>query len=470
MSLPIVDVLVLSRDEAPLHSRVAEGLRRQRGVELRVHRIVGRPRDGETHRWQTIARARNEAKQRVTARWAMFVDDDVVLAPDCVRQLLTSLRLRPEYGAAAANFKDEPTYGGSSVHVAMGATLFRREALDAVRFRCEANKCECRCCCDDLRRLGFGIAYFRGAGAEHLSDDERQRLRTAGSDKPSNDQRVTSKLGGQVVVAFNRRHYDKFRTQFLGTLRLWGNREPVTVVGYGLYPSEQSVLAAMPGVSVRNLPENGVMPPIRRLLDFQTVLAEMPGDTPVAYWDAGDVIFQTKLEPLWQLVRANPDKILAVREPSGYPGNAAIVGWTRTIRDPKCRQRAFELMSKNPFLNSGFAAGTARSMLAYFREAHRMRYGAELLGTADWGDQTALNLYCHAQPSRWHEIEQGWNYCLHDRQRGEVAIRPDGKMVSRRGHAIHVAHGNARSQRKLALIHEQLRSTVPRVARAATTS
>jgi hypothetical protein len=222
-------------------------------------------------------------------------------------------------------------------------------------------------------------------------------------------------------------------------------------VGYGLFPSERTLVSHLPGVSLLALPDSWIMPPIRRLLDFQALLTRLPPEMPVAYWDAADVYFQGWLVPLWQLVRSCPDRLLAVREPVGYPRNRAVTKWSRSIRDAVWRQRAFELLKTRPFLNSGFAAGTARTMLDYLREAHRLRHSHELLGTTDWGDQMALNLYCHLDPSRWLEIDEGWNYCAHDRPRGEVRLQPDGRVVSRRGTKVHVTHGNAHSLRKLEL-------------------
>jgi hypothetical protein len=257
--------------------------------------------------------------------------------------------------------------------------------------------------------------------------------------------------GACVLAAFNRRHLGKFRRQFLASLRRAGNGERVLAVGYGLFPSEQSIVSRLPQVTLRALPESWTMPPIRRLLDFQELLAGMAPETPVAYWDAADVFFQGSLAPLWQIVRENPERLLAVREPSGYPRNTAVTKWSLSIRDPHWRQRAFELLKVRPFLNSGFAAGTARVMLAYLREAHRMRHSAELRGSTDWGDQMALNLYCHLEPARWLEIDEGWNFCTHDRPRGEVRVDSDGRVASRRGTKIHVTHGNAHSFRNLEL-------------------
>ena len=48
-------------------------------------------------------------------------------------------------------------------HVGMAAILFRRERLADLTFRWEPDKCECLCCCHDLRRQGHGIGYLAGA-------------------------------------------------------------------------------------------------------------------------------------------------------------------------------------------------------------------------------------------------------------------------------------------------------------------
>jgi hypothetical protein len=310
--------------------------------------------------------------------------------------------------------------------------------------------------------MGLGITYLPAAKARHL-----ERQHGAGNEGMTKDGMTKDEAARStnlsfrhssfvippsppcILTAFNRRHYDKFRHQFLRSLRSAGNMERVIVVGYGLYPSERRVLAQTAGIEVIHHPVNGTMPPIRRLRDFQPIVSALPPDTPVAYWDAGDVMFQGRLTDLWRTVQEYPDKLLAVREPKGHPQNTAVAAWTLTIRDAASRQRAFGLLSRSPFLNSGFAAGTAAAMLRYLREADRLRHSKELAGSSDWGDQAALNLYCHSQPDRWLEVAEGWNYCLLDRQRGEVCARRDGRLISRQGSPIYVAHGNARSLRKL---------------------
>jgi hypothetical protein len=256
----------------------------------------------------------------------------------------------------------------------------------------------------------------------------------------------------KVLAAFNRRDVRRFRDAFLRSLRNSGNQQQVIAVGYGLYPSENRLLNSIPGVRVSAKAANGQLPPVRRLRDFGEIVAGFDDDTPVAYWDASDVIFQGSLDPLWQLTQAYSGKLLAVREPRGYPHNVAIAGWTRSIADPQMRRRAFELLATHPFLNSGFAAGTAAAMGRYFAEATRIRQSSELRGTTDWGDQTVLNLYCHGDSERWQEIPEAWNYCVHDRRFGEVHVTPHGRVVNRSQTPIQVVHGNARSLAKLAII------------------
>ena len=456
--LPAVDVVVLMRDDRPLPAPVLHGLRRQQGVQVVLHRVIGTRLPGDASRWQTIARARNQGKRLGRSPWLMFLDDDVELLPGCLAGLLEGLQSRRGYAALAANYLNQPAERNVRGHVSMGATLFRRTVLERIEFRCTSTVCECQCACDDLRQRGWGIAYLPSARAIHHHDRQRRQEASPApaavpvvmaSPASVPEPRINHDRGGEgppcVLAAFDRRHIDRFRYQFLKTLRAHGNRELVIVVGYGLYPSEQRTLASLPAIRYVHQPINGVAVPIRRLRDFQEVLHGLPPATPVAYWDAGDVIFQSSLAPLWDLVRAHAAKLLAVREPKGHPGNRAVAGWTLSIRDPAARKYAFDLLSSRPFLNSGFAAGSAAVMLEYFREADRLRHSKELLGTYDWGDQTALNLYCHSVPERWHEIPEGWNYCVHDRYPGEVVIRRDGVLISRQGSPIYAAHGNARS-------------------------
>jgi hypothetical protein len=235
----------------------------------------------------------------------------------------------------------------------------------------------------------------------------------------------------------------KFRRQFLTTLRAQGNSEHVTAVTYGLRSGETRVLKRDPDVDVITLPNSLEHPSNRRVRDFQTPIAALPGHIPVAYWDAGDVLFQSRLEPLWDLVRAHPDELLVVPDALGYPENEIINEWTSQIRNPQARRRAFELMSSNVFLNSGFLAGTARTLHRYLVEAERIIDSGAAGGLGFGTDQVVLNIHCHTNPGTWRAIPEGWNYCLAGRNPRDYRMRHDGYTSSTCGTPVHVVHGNA---------------------------
>ena len=119
--------------------------------------------------------------------------------------------------------------------------LFRRQAVHSIRFRWEASKCECQCCCDDLRKLGMGIGYEPRASAEHLNRDGGWRAHMTEQSCGHGSRLAT--VEGQILAAFDRNHFRLFRRRFLASLRGAGNNERVTAVVYGLYPSERRALA-----------------------------------------------------------------------------------------------------------------------------------------------------------------------------------------------------------------------------------
>lgn len=379
----------------------------------------------------------------------MYLDDDVVLGDGCVAELVAALQARRDFAALAADSAAEMQGGFEHWdyprHVGMAAAMFRRDKLMRVEFRWEHGKCECRCCCEDLRRAGFGVGYLRTAAAWHRPMHLPQRPQAQPT--PAESNRETCPAGSRglaprILAAFNRRDYDKFRRQFLRSLRAAGNQEQVIAFAYGVYPSERLRLATQPEVQAIGIPNNQVSPSLRRLHDFQTAIAHLPDDTPVAYWDAGDVIFQNSLAPLWEHVHACPDKLLIAREAKSYPHNPIIVPWTNRIRDAKSRRWALGVIAAHPFLNSGFAAGTARSMLRYLREGDELLKSA-LQGVDWWGDQVALNLFCHTNPNRWEEISDTWNFALAGRDRWTYRFEGNGRVATADGTHVRVAHGNA---------------------------
>jgi hypothetical protein len=443
---PKVDLIVLARDAGPLHPEVKLGIRLQQEVQIAVHRVEGKQLPSDQCRWDAIARARNEGKLRGKAPWLMFLDDDVVLAPECVSRLVTEIRRRPAYGALGADYLGQARAGRVSPHVSMGATVFRREVLDQIRFRWDRQRCECQCCCDDLRRLLWGVDYSPVAQARHLAKNGAAASQS--SKKATNTSSRATKATGVVLAALNGRHLGKFQHQFLSSLRWSGNNEAVIALAMGLNEHERQALLSHPRVKAFFRSDSGRFVGRQRLKAFQEILSGLAPETLVAYWDAGDVIFQAKLEPLWRLLEQSPGKVLAVREPSGYPDNPAVAHWTESIRDPDARSRARNLLYDRPFLNAGFMAGTARSLLKYCRIVAGWYQSDKLVGTSNPGDQMALNIYCHSQPEVWKEAPEGWNYCLCRRKRETFYRDKNGRFVDLRGRPIYVVHGNAHTLRR----------------------
>jgi hypothetical protein len=435
-----VDVVMLSAADGPLDPRVERGLAAQAGVQPRLFRVTAAPRPGETNRWQTIAHGRNQGKQSGNAAWLMFLDDDVVLRPGTIAALKQELEQRPLYGALAADYLGEARPNAIAPHVAMGATLFRRAALESIEFRSTTIKCECQCACDDLRARHVAIDYHGKLSAEHVERRPRDGA-TAGAYQAH----PRPPEAGIILAAFDAGHAKLFREQFVASLRAAGNQEQVIAVAYGLRPRQLRDLRSLPRVHVVPRRLGFLSPARRRLVDFAEIVARLPAHAPVAYWDAGDVLFQRPLDDLWAQVARHPDRLLAVAEPWRYPGNPAVSDWTLSIADRLAREYAFDLISERPYLNSGFLAGSAGVLLRYFRAADRLLSTPALLGTTDWGDQTALNLYCHSNPGVWREIDEQWNYCLCGRPLDAMTRRGDGVFIDRQGETICVLHGNART-------------------------
>jgi hypothetical protein len=463
-----VDLLFLSRDLAPPRQDVWEAIQAQEGVTLRVIRITGPTGPGDRSRYETIARARNAGKRLGATPFVMLLDDDVVLGPHCVSRLTEGLRARVEFAALGADTTREMEQGWDHWdyprHVRMTAVLFRRERLEALTFRWEPSKCDCQCCCDDLRRAGHAIGYLSGAEAWHrplpttapragaeLSPHRMQSHGAPQATKPPPAVAIPS-FPGRILAAFDRKHLRLFIRRFLRTLRNEGNSEMVTAVTSGLFPSERKSLARMPGVEVIVAPNDG-HPARRRLRDFQHAVARWPADTPVAYWDAADIVFQNRIAPLWDLVRTYPDRLLAVTETIQFRESTTCWRWTATIEDREARARALDLFRDCQTINSGFAAGTARTMLSYLQEADRLLNSPALHGTGDWGDQTAMNLYCRSNPHTWMEIPRGWNYCLLGLRPGEFRISPDGRTERLDGKPLHVVHGAGMTLKHWDLVH-----------------
>ncbi|MCA9214157.1 MAG: glycosyltransferase [Planctomycetales bacterium] len=440
---PFVDILVLTRDNSPIRAEVMEAIKSQRNVRAQVFQVVGRKLSTDRNRLDTIARARNHAISLAESDWVMFVDDDVELDRDCIHNLLSGLKTLPDYGVFAADYLGQ-SGGRDTNHVAMGATLFRREALDSITFRWSGKRCECQCCCEDLNRQGFRVGYLPNARARHLAKQNNSRS----TERPDSTSPV-------ILAAMDQGHFSRFYGIFLRSLVATGNHVPVMVAGYGLTKQQQQLLARSPHIAhVLCNPSGEFSPAVLRVKHFPKLLERLPGDTVAAWWDAGDIFFQGDISPLWKLVAQNPNKLHAVREPKSYPQNFAITAWPERIPNPQIRRRVFDIVSRNPFFNSGFVASTANTLIKYQDYAERFLTTCNVWREQPM-DQLAFNCYIHQNKDQLVEVDETWNYCLAFRGWGKLQRRRRGdedwhpsvaslpRFVTSNGRTISVVHGNA---------------------------
>lgn len=465
VSKPAVDVVLLTRDASPINSQVWTGIHQQAGVSVRFHRVVGIPRPTDRNRWDTIARARNVGRTLGDSPWIMYVDDDVVLGPGCIARLLRELETKPTLAGIAADYLSERNPHGISPHVAMGATLFRRSVFGKVGFRGSADTCECQSLANDLRRIPLEIDYSSQANATHLElgkSQDRHQSNPAVPRKPQSKINIARREAlhspashltqhapsdssppstPAVLVAFDRRHMGLFAGRFLKQLRTSGNHIDVHAVTYGLRAKDVRWLSRFPNVLCYPQPYTTTAICRARMSGFQAVLGNICPKTPLAYWDAGDVLFQRPLDPLWHIVQADPTKLLVTEEPLPWPKNATQRLWVQQIHSLKNRRKTQQLLHDKPVVNGGFIAGTAGMMKTYFESACRL-ISVKLKG-AGGGDQVVLNCCRYASPEKFRVIDDTWNFCLFGRSRWACRVQ-SGRYVSLPTRKpVAVVHGNA---------------------------
>jgi hypothetical protein len=162
-----VDVMTVLAPGQTMAPDARDALQRQGDLLLTHYRLRDARRWGEG-KTESIARARNEMKLLGSSPYLMFVDSDVALPPLGIQRLLLGLQMDATYGALGIDYQGMESGG----HVAMGAVLFRRSVLDRIQFRWQPGICECACCCEDVRALGYRMAYLPGLKAKHLRGAE----------------------------------------------------------------------------------------------------------------------------------------------------------------------------------------------------------------------------------------------------------------------------------------------------------
>lgn len=162
-----VDVLTVLGPGRIIKESVYEALKDQGNVNIN-HYIIQEPPLFNEGRVDAIARARNKAKGFGDSHYVMFLDDDVVLPPSGIEKLIFALFFNRRYAAIGIDYQNITNQPFGRIHVAMGAVMFLRPILEQIHFRTEPNVCECYCCCEDIRRMGYLIDYLPGVQAKHL--------------------------------------------------------------------------------------------------------------------------------------------------------------------------------------------------------------------------------------------------------------------------------------------------------------
>jgi len=166
-----VDILTVLGVGRKIQEPVLEALKIQGEVQLKHYIVEDTFHQPNEDRIQAIAQVRNRAKKMGNAHYVMFLDDDVVLPPKGIEKLVYAIFFNPHYAAIGIDYQGHSQPSPWTNHVAMGAVMFVRPILERIHFRTEPNRCECDCCCEDIRRMGYLIDYLPGIKAKHLKQD-----------------------------------------------------------------------------------------------------------------------------------------------------------------------------------------------------------------------------------------------------------------------------------------------------------
>ncbi|MFO0899354.1 MAG: hypothetical protein U0836_18165 [Pirellulales bacterium] len=135
----------------------------------------------------------------------------------------------------------------------------------------------------------MAIDYLEGLGAEHVGDalSEHCRAPSVGQD------RGPPPASGIVLAAFDAAHAGSFASS--SSLRsalpqAIKSRSSPWRTGCGRDNCKRCACPSLMQIAPRRL--GFLSPARRRLVDFAAIVAGLPSDSPVAYWDAGDVVFR----------------------------------------------------------------------------------------------------------------------------------------------------------------------------------
>ncbi len=171
-----IDIVMPIQEGRYVPQAALEGILQQ-GVPFRLW-ISTRFSEGQ------YADARNQVKQYGQSKFVLMLDNDIVMPPGTLKQMVEFLGAHPDYGAIA--LCKHPSLGLETeeaflhaTHVDMSCVLFRQEILDEITFvdgrnagklgRTQlAGQCECSNCCYDIRQMGLEIGFLPNIYAQHL--------------------------------------------------------------------------------------------------------------------------------------------------------------------------------------------------------------------------------------------------------------------------------------------------------------
>ncbi|MDE3128196.1 MAG: hypothetical protein KGL38_09315 [Gemmatimonadota bacterium] len=240
-----------------------------------------------------------------------------------------------------------------------------------------------------------------------------------------------------IVTSCDARFGDFLLRHWLPSLRANVNLSGVDVVvlDYGLADAQRQALSAQ-DVGVYPCVRDGVISNVR-YRDICRLLDERDYDQILSV-DAGDVIFQADVRPLFD---QHPDRFRAVPEQRRIPFHELLI--ERSDLAPERFREILAFLGGKPMVNAGVVFGPARKFREFW---HFYRDTSRAFGCFGM-DQMLLNYVLYRDG--FVALERGYNFVLLTAA-SRWAVR-DGVFVDAGGHAIPVVHnaGNVESMRAI---------------------
>jgi len=175
---PRLDVVMPVKEGRFIHSKVLASIENQGfNTKLWVSTL---------HSAGNIALARNQVKQYATTDYTLMHDNDIILPPGILTDMISFLETNSNFGAVAVSKKHvpDPAIGKVEVvgHVDSGPVMWRTNLLHQIEYRGyteDCPQCECLGYCADLRAMGYEVGFLTGVIAEHIDHTETETFHPA---------------------------------------------------------------------------------------------------------------------------------------------------------------------------------------------------------------------------------------------------------------------------------------------------